>query len=132
MTVNERDRVIAPAQGSTALRVKVLAAVRPERIAIAKGSVDAGEGSRPSGTVAQIVYLGAPDAVHVDTAAEPVHRAPAVSEASDTSTKATGPPDPAGRRHLDPDQWLIRSGSPNAAGHSDRASVRGVARRRPP
>jgi spermidine/putrescine transport system ATP-binding protein len=86
MTVNERDRVIAPAEGlGLAAGAKVLAAVRPERIAIAKGPVDAGEGSRLSGTVAQIVYLGTLMQFHVDTAAERrfiVHQLS--SEASDT------------------------------------------------
>jgi ABC-type Fe3+/spermidine/putrescine transport system ATPase subunit len=63
----------------------VLAAVRPERIAIARGAVDGGEGSRLSGTVAQIVYLGTLMQFHVDTAAERrfiVHQLS--SEASDT------------------------------------------------
>jgi spermidine/putrescine transport system ATP-binding protein len=86
MTVNERDRVIAPAEGlGLAAGASVLAAVRPERIAIAKGPVDAGEGSRLSGTVAQIVYLGTLMQFHVDTAAERrfiVHQLS--SDASDT------------------------------------------------
>ena len=86
MTVNERDRVIAPAEGlDLAAGANVLAAVRPERIAIAKGQVDAGEGSRMSGTVAQIVYLGTLMQFHVDTSAERrfiVHQLS--SDASDT------------------------------------------------
>ena len=64
---------------------KVLAAVRPERIAIAKGRADGGEGSRLTGAVAQIVYLGTLMQFHVDTAAERrfiVHQLS--SEASDT------------------------------------------------
>ena len=48
MTVNERDRVIAPAEGlDLAAGAKVLAAVRPERIAIAKGSVERRRGLAP-------------------------------------------------------------------------------------
>jgi len=86
MTVNDRDRVIAPAEGlNLAAGASVLAAVRPERIAIARGAVDGGEGSRLSGTVAQIVYLGTLMQFHVDTAAERrfiVHQLS--SEASDT------------------------------------------------
>ena len=49
----------------------VLAAVRPERIDIAKGQVDVADGgSRLTGTVAQIVYLGTLMQFHVDTSAE--------------------------------------------------------------
>jgi len=71
MTVNERDRVIAPSEGlDVAAGSSVLAAVRPERIDIAKGAVDAGEGSRLSGTVAQIVYLGTLMQFHVDTSTD--------------------------------------------------------------
>ncbi|MEP6973354.1 MAG: ABC transporter ATP-binding protein [Actinomycetota bacterium] len=71
MTVNDRDRVIAPAEGlDLATGANVLAAIRPERIQIAPGSIDAGEGSRLSGTVAQIVYLGTLMQFHVDTSAD--------------------------------------------------------------
>ena len=86
MTVNERDRVVAPAEGlNLAAGTRVLAAVRPERIAIAKGQADGGDGSHLSGTVAQIVYLGTLMQFHVDTAAERrfvVHQLS--SDASDT------------------------------------------------
>ena len=86
MTVNDRDRVIAPAEGlELTAGAHVLAAVRPERIDIAKGQGDAGEGSRLSGTVAQIVYLGTLMQFHIDTSADRrfiVHQLS--SDASDT------------------------------------------------
>ena len=42
--------------------------MRPERIAITRGAGGADGGSRLSGTVAQVVYLGTLTQFHVDTA----------------------------------------------------------------
>ena len=80
MTVNERDRVVAPAEGlGLAAGANVLAAVRPERIAIAKGAVDARRGLTPVRHRRADRLPGHADAVprgHGRRA--PVHRAPAV------------------------------------------------------
>jgi spermidine/putrescine transport system ATP-binding protein len=68
LTINDRDRVVAPAMGhQLAAGAIALIAVRPERIAIARGSADGNGGSRLSGTVAQVVYLGTLTQFHVDT-----------------------------------------------------------------
>ena len=68
--VNDRDRIVAPADGlELATGTAVLAAVRPERVAIARGEAATGEGSRLSGTVQQVVYLGTLTQFHVDTSA---------------------------------------------------------------
>jgi spermidine/putrescine transport system ATP-binding protein len=71
LAINERDRIVAPAVGyDLAAGANVLVAVRPERIAITRGTNAAeGDGSRLSGTVAQVVYLGTLTQFHVDTAA---------------------------------------------------------------
>jgi spermidine/putrescine transport system ATP-binding protein len=70
LTVNERDRVVAPAAGlDLAAGTLALVAVRPERIAIVRGDAEADGGSRLRGTVAQVVYLGTLTQFHVDTAA---------------------------------------------------------------
>jgi spermidine/putrescine transport system ATP-binding protein len=70
LTISERDRVVAPAMGQDlAPGTVALVAVRPERIAITQGAADADGGSRLSGTVAQVVYLGTLTQFHVDTAA---------------------------------------------------------------
>jgi len=71
LTINERDRVVAPAMGQDlAASTVALVAVRPERIAIIRGGTDPdGGGSRLSGTVAQVVYLGTLTQFHVDTSA---------------------------------------------------------------
>jgi spermidine/putrescine transport system ATP-binding protein len=70
MRVNERDHIVAPAQGlDLAAGSTVLVAVRPERIAIARGDAGSGD-SRLTGTVRQIVYLGTLMQFHVDTSAD--------------------------------------------------------------
>jgi len=69
LTLNDRDRFVAPVQGLDLVEgVSVLAAVRPERVSLRKGDVDGGDASRLSGTVAQVVYLGTLTQVFVDTA----------------------------------------------------------------
>jgi spermidine/putrescine transport system ATP-binding protein len=68
LTINDRDRVVAPAMGQDlAAGTLALVAVRPERIAITRGVAEADGGSRLSGTVAQVVYLGTLTQFHVDT-----------------------------------------------------------------
>jgi spermidine/putrescine transport system ATP-binding protein len=71
MKVGERDRLVVPigpigtsaAAGST-----LLVAVRPERIDLHRGDALASDGgSRISGTVGQVVYLGTLTQFHVDT-----------------------------------------------------------------
>jgi len=69
LTINDRDRVVAPTLGQQLpTGTLALVAVRPERIAITRGVADADGGSRLSGTVAQVVYLGTLTQFHVDTA----------------------------------------------------------------
>jgi spermidine/putrescine transport system ATP-binding protein len=68
LTINDTDRVVAPAAGhDLAAGSLALVAVRPERIAITRGAAEANGGSRLSGTVAQVVYLGTLTQFHVDT-----------------------------------------------------------------
>jgi spermidine/putrescine transport system ATP-binding protein len=70
LTINDTDRVVAPATGhDLATGSLALVAVRPERIAISRGATEANGGSRLSGTVAQVVYLGTLTQFHVDTSA---------------------------------------------------------------
>jgi spermidine/putrescine transport system ATP-binding protein len=71
LKVNERDRIVAPVAGLQLVEgTPVLAAVRPERVSIRKGEIDAsGDESRLSGTVVQVVYLGTLTQFFVDTAA---------------------------------------------------------------
>ena len=87
MTVNERDRVVAPAQGlelaagDEGARGGASGADRASRRVGRRPA----SGSRLSGTVAQIVYLGTLTQFHVDTSAERrfiVHQLS--SDASDT------------------------------------------------
>jgi spermidine/putrescine transport system ATP-binding protein len=61
--IDERDRILVP--GGVA--GEALVVVRPERIRIHAGDAAADGGSRLSGTVAQIVYLGTLTQFHVDT-----------------------------------------------------------------
>jgi spermidine/putrescine transport system ATP-binding protein len=71
LKVNDRDRVVAPADGLQLVEgMSVLAAVRPERVSLRKGDDGAAEGSRLSGTVSQVVYLGTLTQIFVDTAAD--------------------------------------------------------------
>ena len=70
LTINDRDRVVVPATGNDlATGSLALVAVRPERIAITRGAAEPDGGSRLSGTVAQVVYLGTLTQFHVDTSA---------------------------------------------------------------
>jgi spermidine/putrescine transport system ATP-binding protein len=70
LTINDADRLVVPATGhDLAAGSLVLVAVRPERIAITRGDAEANGGSRLSGTVAQVVYLGTLTQFHVDTSA---------------------------------------------------------------
>jgi spermidine/putrescine transport system ATP-binding protein len=70
MRVSDRERVVVPTGGSVAGGSTILAAVRPERVRLDRGDGDASGdgGSRITGTVAQVVYLGTLTQFHVDTA----------------------------------------------------------------
>ena len=70
MRVNERDRIVVPvgpAGTDVGRGSSLLVAVRPERVDIGSGEATGGAGSRLSGTVAQVVYLGTLTQFHVDT-----------------------------------------------------------------
>ena len=71
MNVNDRDRIVVPV-GPTGTEASVgsslLVAVRPERVELAAGDPAVDGGSRLSGTVRQVVYLGTLTQFHVDTA----------------------------------------------------------------
>ncbi len=70
LTINDKDHVVAPATGhDLAAGTMALVTVRPERIAITRGAAEANGGSRLSGTVAQVVYLGTLTQFHVETSA---------------------------------------------------------------
>jgi ABC-type Fe3+/spermidine/putrescine transport system ATPase subunit len=70
LTINDTDRLVVPATGHDLTAGSLaLVAVRPERIAITRGSAESNGGSRLSGTVAQVVYLGTLTQFHVDTSA---------------------------------------------------------------
>jgi spermidine/putrescine transport system ATP-binding protein len=63
--LGERDRIVVPVEAGTSAGAELRVAVRPEHVQLA----GAGEnGSRLSGTVADIVYLGMYTQIHVDTA----------------------------------------------------------------
>ena len=72
MRINDRDRIVVPigATGTSAgVGSTLLAAVRPERVDLRTGEGSgADDGSRLSGTVARVVYLGTLTQFHVDTA----------------------------------------------------------------
>ena len=71
MKLGERDRVVVPigATGTSAgVGSTLLVAVRPERIDLHTGETGTDGGSRISGTVGQVVYLGTLTQFHVDTA----------------------------------------------------------------
>src|SRR3954447_6680271 len=70
LSINDTDRVVVPATGhGLATGSLALVAVRPERIAITRGAAEANGGSRLSGTVVQVVYLGTLTQFPVDTSA---------------------------------------------------------------
>jgi spermidine/putrescine transport system ATP-binding protein len=63
--LGEQDRIVVPVEAGTSAGAELRVAVRPEHVQLA----GAGEnGSRLSGTVADIVYLGMYTQIHVDTA----------------------------------------------------------------
>src|SRR3954447_105092 len=64
--LGEQDRVVMPVDIGTSAGSELRVAVRPEHVRLAAGDVN---GSRLSGTVADIVYLGMYTQIHVDTAA---------------------------------------------------------------
>jgi spermidine/putrescine transport system ATP-binding protein len=71
MRVNDRDRIVVPVGplGTEAsVGSSLLVAVRPERVELSAGDGATGNGSRLSGTVGQVVYLGTLTQFHVDTA----------------------------------------------------------------
>ncbi|MET0801894.1 MAG: ABC transporter ATP-binding protein [Actinomycetota bacterium] len=71
MRVSDRDRIVVPVGplGTEAsVGSSLLVAVRPERVELSIGDGAAGNGSRLSGTVGQVVYLGTLTQFHVDTA----------------------------------------------------------------
>jgi spermidine/putrescine transport system ATP-binding protein len=71
MKVNDRDHIVVPvgpAGTEAGVGSSLLVAVRPERVRLTSGEGSAGAGSRLSGTVVQVVYLGTLTQFHVDTA----------------------------------------------------------------
>ena len=70
MMVNDRDRIVVPIgpTGTDAgVGASILVAVRPERVELSVGDPATNGGSRLSGTVGQVVYLGTLTQFHVDT-----------------------------------------------------------------
>ena len=68
--VAERERVVVPVSGAIRPGDPIRVAVRPERVHVASADADAPEdGSRLTGTVAEIVYLGMYTQFHVETGA---------------------------------------------------------------
>ena len=70
MKVNDRDRIVVPVgPAGTEANVgsSLLVAVRPERVEMAVGDAATNGGSRLSGTVRQVVYLGTLTQFYVDT-----------------------------------------------------------------
>jgi spermidine/putrescine transport system ATP-binding protein len=64
--LGEQDRIVVPVEAGTSADAELRVAVRPEHVQLGGGSEN---GSRLSGTVADIVYLGMYTQIHVDTAA---------------------------------------------------------------
>ena len=70
MRVNDRDRIVVPvgpAGTEAGVGSSLLVAVRPERVELTVGRDARSPGSRLSGTVAQVVYLGTLTQFFVDT-----------------------------------------------------------------
>ena len=70
MRVNQHDRIVVPvgpAGTEAVVGSSLLVAVRPERVELAVGEVATNVGSRLSGTVRQVVYLGTLTQFYVDT-----------------------------------------------------------------
>jgi spermidine/putrescine transport system ATP-binding protein len=61
-----QDRIVVPVEAGTSAGSELRVAVRPEHVRLAGGDEN---GSRLSGTVADLVYLGMYTQIHVDTAA---------------------------------------------------------------
>ena len=111
MTVNERDRVVAPAAGlELAAGTSVLAAVRPGADRHREGSGRGGRGLTPVRHRRADRLSRHADAVPCGHGSRaPVHRAPAVERGQrHDRPRRRGHPDLAGRRHLDPDRRLTR------------------------
>jgi spermidine/putrescine transport system ATP-binding protein len=72
MTLNDRERIVAPLLQEASAGATALVAVRPERIGIAAGDVEVADGSRVRGTIAQVVYLGTLTQFHVRTSLDRV------------------------------------------------------------
>ena len=64
--LGEQDRVVVPVEAGTSAGSELRVAVRPEHVRLSGGDAN---GSRLSGTIADLVYLGMYTQVHVDTAA---------------------------------------------------------------
>jgi spermidine/putrescine transport system ATP-binding protein len=71
MRIGDGDRIVVPVgpTGTDAgVGASLLVAVRPERVELTTGDVTMNGGSRLTGTVGQVVYLGTLTQFHVDTA----------------------------------------------------------------
>jgi spermidine/putrescine transport system ATP-binding protein len=66
MRIDDAERIVVPAVGAGE-GAMLLVAVRPERIQLEPGETDGAAGSRVTGKVAQVVYLGTLTQFHVDT-----------------------------------------------------------------
>jgi ABC-type Fe3+/spermidine/putrescine transport system ATPase subunit len=110
LKVNERDRIVAPVAGLQLVEgTLVLAAVRPERVSIRKGEIEASDDeSRLSGTVAQVVYLGTLSQFFVDTSAG---RQFVVHELSTEGVDIVEPGDPVTLTWPIEDTSILRVGS---------------------
>jgi ABC-type Fe3+/spermidine/putrescine transport system ATPase subunit len=68
MRIDDAERIVVAATGTAAgAGATLLVAVRPERIQLEPGETDGEAGSRVTGKVAQVVYLGTLTQFHVDT-----------------------------------------------------------------
>jgi spermidine/putrescine transport system ATP-binding protein len=67
MRVSERDRVVVPGGGSVAPGSELLVAVRPERIRVHLGDVATNGGSRVTGRIDDVIYLGTLTQFHIAT-----------------------------------------------------------------
>jgi spermidine/putrescine transport system ATP-binding protein len=67
MRINDRDRVVVPSGGSVAAGSELLVAVRPERVRVHLGDVATNGGSRVTGRVDDVIYLGTLTQFHIAT-----------------------------------------------------------------
>ena len=58
MRIGDRDRIVVPTGGSVARGAEILVAVRPERVRVHAGDIAGNGGSRISGRIDDVVYLG--------------------------------------------------------------------------